>query len=282
MIEDAAGNSGSLSRPVFVVGSNKSGTSLLYLLLSLHPELSPIRSFRDRPLGPKRRATLHLHDYGFGEGQKIPDILPKLRPGEGVNQFAAPPYVARHRLTEADVEPDDRPRLEAAYRNAMTEPLRRLCEKSPPNLIRTRYLQAVFPDACFVAITRRPYTNIAATAKRHTKWGTLHDMATHWARGYSLFLDDRPHLRRCLVISYESLVTDVWSTMREIFSHCEIDPAALARLDIPLIHRDLDAQLELLLTPDDRMTITRLCGGTLERLGYRSDPEPAQGWICAG
>ena len=38
-----------LERPVFILGLNKSSTHLLYLCLSRHSELSPIRSFKIAP-----------------------------------------------------------------------------------------------------------------------------------------------------------------------------------------------------------------------------------------
>ena len=36
----------------------------------------------------------------------------------------------------------------------MSEPV--LVEKSPPNLVRTRFLQALFPDARQIVVTRHP------------------------------------------------------------------------------------------------------------------------------
>jgi hypothetical protein len=257
-----------LDRPVFVVGLNKSGTSLLYLLLSNHPELSPIRAFKPSRAGKGRRAMLRLEDYGIGEGQKIPGLLPALRPGERVYQFGAPASSPHHRLTEEHVQPDDRVRLTASYRGAMVDASCRLCEKSPPNLIRTRFLQAVFPDACFVAITRGPFATVAANAKRHTKWGTVAEQARHWAGAYACFLEDRRYLRKCLVISYESLVADVTPLMAAVFQHCEVDPAARGRGPVPAISGADDADLEQQLTPSDRATIANICGPTMKALGY--------------
>ena len=256
-----------LDRPVFIVGLNKSGTSLLYLLLSRHPDFSAIRSFKPSPTG-NRTATLYMEDYGVAEGHKIPDLIDKLKPHEGVNRFAAPQYAAAHRLTEADIAVGDREATAAAYQRTMVYPDRRLCEKSPPNLIRTRYLQGLFPDAAFVAITRSPYTNVAANAKRSSKWGTVEEQAVHWAGGYSYLLEDRPHLQHCLTVTYEGMIADVRATMRAVFTHCGVDATVADDLETPEIKSSIDRDLEAQLTAEDRAVIARICGPTMAQLGY--------------
>src|ERR671935_179621 len=54
-----------------------------------------------------------------------------------------------------------------------------LLEKSPPNLLKTRFLQALFPGARFVVILRHPIPVALATARwRETR--RLHRLIEHW------------------------------------------------------------------------------------------------------
>jgi hypothetical protein len=257
-----------LKAPIFIIGLNKSGTSLLYLLLSQHESVSPIKAFKAfTPKGPGA-AMLHMEKYGIGEGQKIPDLPEKLRKVEGGGgRFAGPAFLDQYRLTEADAEPGDAARVAAAYRRAMVRPDARLCEKTPPNILRTRYLQALFPDAAFVAVVRDPYANVSANGKKRSKWGGVEEQARHWANAYSTFLADRSHLRRCLLVHYERLVEDTDRELRRVCAFCGI-PAVTAGVDGLSIERNVNESLIGLLASDDFAAISRICGATMRALDY--------------
>lgn len=262
-----------LRAPIFIVGLNKSGTSLLYLLLSSHDELSAIRSY----ISPKAEsangpATLYMQNYALGEGQKIPDLIEKLKQDEGKGQWALPQFIGRYRLTESDFAPGDAELAAAAYRRGMIDPEKRLCEKSPPNLIRTRYIQALFPDASFVAIVRDPYANVSANAKKRTKWGSVGDQATHWTNAHKMFAEDRPHLSRLLEVRYEDLVRDPAEVMNKICSWCGVafDARVLPGVVVdPGVNDALLAQLSV----DEIGVISAICGPTMGEFGYA--PRPA-------
>lgn len=254
-----------LRAPLFVVGLNKSGTSLLYLVLCRHPQLSGIRA-QSQSTGKARRTRIYLPDYNLSEGHKISALPAKLKTHEKSYQFAHPRYVAQYRLTEADVEPGDRRQVSSAYRGAMTDARKRLVEKSPPNLVRTRYLQALFPDASFVAIVRHPFANVSENAKKYEKWGPAADQARHWANAHRLFLEDRQSLRRCLTIRYVDFVADPVGVLAAIEEHCGLTPADLSQ-DID-ISTDINAELVTLLSADEKEMIARTCAVEMRELGY--------------
>jgi hypothetical protein len=257
-----------LLAPIFIVGLNKSGTSLLYLLLSRHESVSAIKAFKAfTPKGPGA-AMLHMEKYGIGEGQKIPGLPDKLQKVEGGSgRFAGPAFLDQYRLTEADVEPGDAVRVAAAYRGAMVRPEARLCEKSPPNILRMRYLQALFPDAVFVAVVRDPYANVSANGKKRSKWGGVEEQARHWAAAYATFLEDRSRLRRCLLVRYEQLVDDPQGELRRICAFCGV-PDVDAGVDGLSIEQNVNASLIGLLSSDDFAVISRICGPTMRALDY--------------
>jgi len=79
-----------------------------------------------------------------------------------------------------------------------------LIEKSPPNIIRTRFLQAMFPNARFIVLTRHPVPVSYATMK----WtnSSLSQLFRHWITVHALFEQDKSSLENICMISYEQLI----------------------------------------------------------------------------
>lgn len=90
-----------------------------------------------------------------------------------------------------------------------------LLEKSPPNLIRTRFIQAMFPQSSFVVILRHPVAVSLAT----TKWTTssLETLVQHWLHCHHVFESDRRHLRRVHILKYEHLIGSTEKELTELF-----------------------------------------------------------------
>jgi len=77
-------------------------------------------------------------------------------------------------------------------------------EKTPGNLIMTRFLQAAFPNAYFIVIRRHPVAVGLATQK----WSlsSLHSLFEHWLRCHDLFEQDRQYLTHVHELTYEDYV----------------------------------------------------------------------------
>jgi hypothetical protein len=98
-----------------------------------------------------------------------------------------------------------------------------LLEKSPPNLIKTRLLEALYPGAAFVVIVRHPIPVSIPTAKwRGTR--RYDRLLEHWLRCHALFQADRRHLERVHVLAYEQLVRDPGGVLRGIFDFLAVEP----------------------------------------------------------
>ena len=255
-----------LRAPIFIVGLNKSGTSLLYLMLSRHPSLSGLKPSEDQ--GPKSgSAMVYLRNHGLTEGHKVAGLPDKLRVHSRSYMFAHPHVLPEYRLTEKEVEPGDQTGVEEAYRQAMADPGKRLIEKSPPNLVRTRYLQALFPDAVFIHIVRDPYANVAANAKKRERWGSVEEQAAHWASGNAVYLNDSGGLGRARTVRYEDLIAVPEATLRRICDVCWLDwsPAAI----LP-VEQDVNGRLTAMLTREETDIISRAVPPELfKAFGYR-------------
>ncbi len=147
------------------------------------------------------------------EGQHLQDVLPAAYQLGGPGAFA---YAPSAHLTDADVasKPDAAARLLAAWSPHwdLSRPV--LVEKSPPNLLRLRFLQAIFPTATFVVIVRHPVAVAYAT-----EFWARSDPASlidHWIHAHELFEQDRPAVQRLAFVRYEDLVAEPADTIARI------------------------------------------------------------------
>jgi len=195
-------------RLVFLAGLHRSGTTLLARLLAAHPEVSGFS-------GTGAPAD---------EGQHLQTVYPLASVHGGPGRFGLAP--------ESHMTEDDPLATEESARTLSEEwsqhwdlgrPV--LLEKSPPNLLKTRFLQALFPGSSFVVILRHPIPVTLATAKwRQTR--RYHRLLGHWLRCHELFEADRDRLERVHLVRYEELVREPETVLRGIFEFLELEPVA--------------------------------------------------------
>jgi hypothetical protein len=197
-------------RLLFVGGLHRSGTTLLADLIAAHPQASGFSDTR----------------VPADEGQHLQDVYPPARAFGGPGRFGLAP--AAHMIeTDELVTPESRARLLAAWEPHWDLAKTLLVEKSPPNLIRTRFLQALFPDATFAIVVRHPIPVTLATARwRETR--RLGPLLEHWLRCHELFAADEAELERVEVVRYEDLVANAEACVRRVWSVAGLDPAPVA------------------------------------------------------
>lgn len=246
-------------RHVFVAGLHRSGTTPLARLLAGHPQVSGFSG------------TGVTED----EGQHLQSVYPAARTHGGAGRFAFSP--AAH-LTE------DSPLAVPASREALlaqwsphwdlSRPV--LVEKSPPNLVMTRFLQALFPEARFVVVVRHPVV-VALSTSKWTGMTSLRRLLEHWLTAHELFLEDAAHLRRVHVVLYEHLVNDPAGTLAGVGDFLDLEG--------PVPHESVDArrsseyeqrwaQLQASRNPLHRRALRRTrdeLGERVRRFGYELD-----------
>jgi hypothetical protein len=195
---------------IFVGGLHRSGTTLLADLLADHPAIGGLRD------------TGVPHD----EGQHLQDVVPTAMDLGGPGAFAGAPGA---HLTETDAAALDDPggRMLASWLPSVDAGREVVVEKSPPNLLRFRFLQAAFPGARCIAIVRHPVAVSFATEF----WADADPFAlvAHWLRAHETFEADRRHIEHLHFLRYEDLVADPETHLRQIHEFVGVDPIPPSR-----------------------------------------------------
>jgi hypothetical protein len=193
---------------IFIVGLHRSGTTVLADILSDHSDVS---SFRETGF-PK------------DEGQFLQTVFPPAAEFGGPGKFG---FDVRAHLTEESplctVENRDKLLREWGRYWDISKPF--LLEKSPPNILKTRFLNALFPGAYFVVILRHPIAVSMATRK----WSktSMFNLIRHWLRCHEILYSDLRAIENKIIVKYEDFVAFPDREMFRILDFIGLKPFAL-------------------------------------------------------
>jgi hypothetical protein len=184
---------------VFVCGLQRSGTSVLGRNVA---RLENCTSFKN---------TGAFQD----EGQFLQDVYPIDAEFGGAGRFGFDP---RAHLTEASdlLTRDNAARLRASW-HAYWDEKKGICvEKTPANILKTRFLQAIFPDSYFIVVRRHPVPVSIASQRWKISVSPLYRLFEHWLRCHELFDEDKKHLQHVYELRYEDYVQNPDTYHQEI------------------------------------------------------------------
>jgi len=141
------------------------------------------------------------------EGQFLQDVYPTAMTYGGAGRFG---FDSRAHLTETSVlfTPANAARLWKSWHAYWDNSKTIFVEKTPGNLLKTRFLQAVFPDSYFIVIRRHPVAVSMANQKWKVNLAPLHSLFDHWLHCHALFEEDKKYLKHVYELSYEDYVRD--------------------------------------------------------------------------
>ena len=176
-------------RYVFICGLHRSGTSLLGRNVAT---MENCTGFKD---------TGVIED----EGQFLQDVYPTGRIYGGAGKFGFDP---RAHLTETSalLTLENALKLRQSWEQYWDQSKATRVEKTPGNLLKTRFLQAMFPNSYFIVIRRHPVPVSMANQRWKVSLAPLHNLFEHWLHCHALFDEDRKHLKRVYELSYEGYV----------------------------------------------------------------------------
>jgi Sulfotransferase family len=192
---------------VFICGLHRSGTSALHEILKLHPQATGFSGTgKPKDEGQHLQSVLGVDGNYGGPGDFC------FHDGAHLTEDHVPAFQARL------------PSLVSSWERlwAPDRPIR--IEKSPTNLIRSRFLQAAFSDARFVFIVRHPL----AVARATRKWSHASEehLFRHWLEGHRIMAEDAPRIRRSCCVRYEDLAADLKGTLARVWRLLEIPDLA--------------------------------------------------------
>ncbi len=169
---------------VFICGLHRSGTTVLHDVIS---SASNVTTFKNTGV-PKN------------EGQHLQSVYKPALAHGGPGKFAFDPGA---HLTESSelITPENRKKLIEEWSAYWDSTKAIFVEKSPPNLLRMRFLQALFPACKFITIWRHPVAVALATQK----WSktSIKSLFDHWLTAYDIYLEDQKYIKSELQFRYE-------------------------------------------------------------------------------
>jgi len=192
---------------VFVVGMNRSGTTLLRMMLDAHPRLTIppethfvpdlIKAVREPGATPEdalaaMKSAREWGDFGFSDEEMLARLraLPKLKPGAAVRTFYD------------------------AYMAEQGKP--RWGEKTPTYVQKMKLIQRALPEARFVHVIRDGRDVALSVLDRTVRELTAADIARRWEKKITKAREDAPALEHYMEIRYEDLILDTEPVLREV------------------------------------------------------------------
>ncbi|MGV7222322.1 MAG: sulfotransferase family protein [Nitrospinales bacterium] len=183
---------------VFIMGCSNSGTTLLQKLLAHYPDLE-------------------VSDY---EGQRLTNVLPRPNKYGAGRIWSEKPDIFR--MTESDQRYNSL-RLIHDWKHFLKDknvPI--VLEKSPPNTIRSRWLQNVFKNSYFICIVRDGRA-VAEGINRRRNHISMSRAANHWIKANSYMLEDQPYLKNFYLLKYEDLVKNPQTIITDLLTFINVD-----------------------------------------------------------
>jgi len=189
---------------VFICGLHRSGTSIFHRCISDHPQIS---GFSETGVPED-------------EGQHLQDVYKTAKYYSGPGTFG---FDKRSHLDETSdlAIKGNSERLFTSWSKYwnLSKPI--LVEKSPPNLVRSRFLQELFPNSYFLIVLRHPVAVSYATKK----WSktSVNSLIRHWLVCHEKFMNDKGFLKKCLMVKYEDFTEDPRTTLNSVCSFLDIE-----------------------------------------------------------
>ena len=197
----------------FVVGMNRSGTTLLRMMLDAHPDLTIppethfvpdlIKAAREDDATPESaleamKSAREWGDFGFSDEEMLGRLraLPEIKPGPAVRTFYA------------------------AYTEEQGKP--RWGEKTPTYVQKMKLIQRAIPEARFVHVIRDGRDVALSVLDRTVRELTAGDVARRWQKKITKAREDSPNLDHYIEIRYEDLILETEPTLRKVCEFIEL------------------------------------------------------------
>jgi hypothetical protein len=272
-----------VDRPIFVVGVDHSGTTILYRMLARHPELAWFSQYSLRDGNMPGRTRVPLNGWINRTGRKLAGhtwrkelrfVRPEPRECFGIWRRLIPRNDALLYASDCTDELSKRVRAVVAA-DLRAWRLQRMLMKTPYLTRRIMLLDRIFPDALFLHIVRDGRAVALSNQERIAGEGgltpreALRKSAAYWVETVDYVEACGQQLgARFSSMRYEDFCQDVHGALSAAFRLCDLDPSA-AHLDgVPRTLTPTNDRWLRECSAGDRAVLDQELGGTLPQWGY--------------
>jgi len=266
----ASARGAELTPAPFVVGVNRSGTTLLRMMLDAHPELT---------IPPETHFVPELIDVAEGDDPTPEALLETITRQREWGDFglSEDALLERFRAIEPLNAGDALRAFYSAYAERVGKP--RWGEKTPIYVKSMRKIERVLPEARFVHVIRDGRDVALSIRDRAVKEHPIDRIAERWVRRITRAREQARRLRHYEEVRYESLILDTRATLERICGFFEL-PWDDALLDYHERSADRLAEMKRELPEDGRRTTLSVERrmATHARTTEKPDPKRASRW----
>jgi len=284
-----------IKKPIFIVGSGRSGTTVFYNFLSIHPEVCWFSNYSDRLLNVNLIPFLHrIFDLSFVGTMAKKGIISKsklcIKPTEADHIYRD--YCGfKHTIktTENDLNVETEKKFKDLIKKHLSlSGKKRFLNKQTDNTQRIRLIDKMFNDAYYIHIIRDG--RAVANSLLNVKWWNDTDIwwlgekasecekkgrpaielcGLQWQRNVEEILENKSLFKnRYLEVRYEEFIVDVRSTMGKITNFCELSRSELFSKMLPQTLPNMNNKWKEQLTKEQRDILDRTLRPFLNQLGY--------------
>lgn len=287
-----------IEKPIFIIGSGRSGTTILYELLSMHPEVCWFANYNE--LVPVLR-TFPVFHRAFdlpGIGNYLKKCIIKtngsrfrIRPIEGdeiYQNYCG--FEENRKTTEQDLTDAQEAKLKAIIEKYIRiTGKKRFLSKQISNNQRLRVIHAMFPDAYYVHILRDGRA-VTSSLSRVDWWkdiiiwwygygadeweregkDPIELCCLHWMHDVREILENSPLFgERYMEIRYEELTGDVHATIRKILAFSGLSQSRSFFDLLPETLPNMDHKWEKNLTEEQKRVVNNTLSAFMAELAAR-------------
>jgi hypothetical protein len=288
-----------VEKSIFIIGSGRSGTTILYNILAAHPELTWFSTIsNDHPGSRSWLRFQKLLDRALGSYMQKRIIEPTrfspyltylLQPNEGENIYTS--YCGfddDRRMTEDDYDAGvERKLKDLIIMHLQISGKRRFINKRTANTQRLRLINKMFPDAYYIHMIRdgraviNSYLNVdwwddttlwwlgekVSDCKRQGK-DPVELAAKHWRRNFEEISTNKGIFRNYIEIRYESFIKDPRKEIMRITDFSNLSCPDNFKKLVPENLPDRNYKWQEGLTDKQISIVMENTHDVLEKLGY--------------
>jgi len=286
-----------INKPIFIIGSGRSGTTVFYNFLSTHPEVCWFSNYSDRFVSfksiPLLQRILDLPFIGtITKRNIITDSGPRfnIRPEEGkkiYHEYCG--FKHNVKTTEEDISSELENKFkEIIIRHCSLTSKKRFINKQTANNQRIRLINHMFRNAYYIHVIRDGRavansllkvrwwneTDIWWLGKKISEWNEdgrqpIELCALHWENDVKEILKNKSLFEdRYIEIKYEEFTADVKGIMSRVMEFCELSNSKKFNDNLPKTLNNMNYKWKEDLNEKQKLILNNCLKPFLNQLGY--------------